>query len=161
MILAGGGNVFGPQNALPKGNVTHADTGTITLTNGQTSADDLYLYGNFSGSSLGSVDFVNGASSNESLIPSGITTNDANLDLTADAAYKSTATLVVEVLLSTAEHARDAYSIGGNIDLSGSIQLLRSNDDKSTVNQVYKKDFVLLDETQLASPLRNPTLEVT
>ena len=27
--------------------------------------------------------------------------------------------------------------------------------------QVYKKDFVLLDETQLASPLRNPTLEVT
>ena len=141
VILAGGGNVFGPQNALPKGNVTHADTGTITLTNGQTSADDLYLYGNFSGSSLGSVDFVNGASSNESLIPSGITTNDANLDLTADAAYKSTATLVVEVLLSTAEHARDAYSIGGNIDLSGSIQLLRSNDDKSTVNQVYKKDL--------------------
>ena len=74
------------------------------------------------------MDFVNGASSNESLIPSGITTNDANLDLTAGAAYKSTATLVVEVLLSTAEHARDAYSIGGNIDLSGSIQLLRSND---------------------------------
>ena len=65
VILAGGGNVFGPQNALPKGNVTHQDTGTITLTNGQTSADDLYLYGNFSGSSLGSVDFVNGASSNE------------------------------------------------------------------------------------------------
>ena len=27
--------------------------------------------------------------------------------------------------------------------------------------QVYEKDFLVLDETQLSSPLRNPTLEVT
>ena len=119
VILVAGGNTFSDTDSKGSPSTNEADSGTIAISNGQTSSD-LDLFAGFTNATT--ADYYSDAGGSL-----------AKATLTSNTEYKSTATINVDVTVQTTNYNELAYNIGGNIGVS--VELVLTDGSTEIYNQ--------------------------
>ena len=112
VILTAGGDTYEDTDSKGSPSTNEADSGTIAISNGQTSSD-LDLFAGFSDEN--DADYYSDAG--------------GSLDkaaLTANTEYKSTATIKVDVTVQTSNDDQLSYNLGGNIGVAINLLLVNA-----------------------------------